>query len=87
MSGIRGITVSVQDASSTAFFIQAITVLRFIVRGRTNHEIAVDLYVSETTVKTHINYIFAKLGAYDRAQQLCWHTTSVSFRRDVSDGA
>jgi DNA-binding NarL/FixJ family response regulator len=42
-------------------------VLRLIVQGRTNREIAAGLYVSETTVKTHINHIFAKLGAHDRA--------------------
>jgi DNA-binding NarL/FixJ family response regulator len=42
-------------------------VLRLIVQGRTNSEIAAELYVSEATVKTHINHIFAKLGARDRA--------------------
>jgi DNA-binding NarL/FixJ family response regulator len=42
-------------------------VLRLIMQGRTNREIAAELYVSETTVKTHINHIFAKLGAHDRA--------------------
>ncbi len=42
-------------------------VLRVIVQGRTNSEIAAELYVSEATVKTHINHIFAKLGARDRA--------------------
>jgi DNA-binding NarL/FixJ family response regulator len=43
-------------------------VLRLIGRGRTNSEIAAELYVSEATVKTHINHIFSKLGARDRAQ-------------------
>jgi DNA-binding NarL/FixJ family response regulator len=42
-------------------------VLRLIVLGRNNSEIASELYVSEATVKTHINHIFAKLGARDRA--------------------
>jgi len=42
-------------------------VLRLIVVGRNNSEIASELYVSEATVKTHINHIFAKLGARDRA--------------------
>lgn len=41
-------------------------VLRLIVQGRNNSEIAAELYVSEATVKTHINHIFAKLGARDR---------------------
>lgn len=42
-------------------------VLRLIVRGRNNSEIASELFVSEATVKTHINHIFSKLGARDRA--------------------
>ncbi|HLZ56725.1 MAG TPA: response regulator transcription factor [Ktedonosporobacter sp.] len=42
-------------------------VLRLIVQGRNNSEIAKALYVGEATVKTHINHIFAKLGARDRA--------------------
>jgi DNA-binding NarL/FixJ family response regulator len=43
-------------------------VLRLIARGRTNGEIATELYVSETTVKSHIGRIFSKLGIRDRAQ-------------------
>jgi DNA-binding NarL/FixJ family response regulator len=43
-------------------------VLRLIGQGRTNSEIAAELHVSEATVKTHINHIFSKLGARDRAQ-------------------
>jgi DNA-binding NarL/FixJ family response regulator len=36
--------------------------------GLSNREIASTLVVSETTVKTHINHVFAKIGARDRAQ-------------------
>jgi DNA-binding NarL/FixJ family response regulator len=43
-------------------------VLCLIGQGRTNSEIAAELHVSEATVKTHINHIFSKLGARDRAQ-------------------
>ncbi len=42
-------------------------VLQLVVRGRNNTEIAAELFVSEATVKTHINHIFSKLGARDRA--------------------
>ena len=42
-------------------------VLRLIARGYNNSKIARDLSVSEATVKTHVNHIFAKLGARDRA--------------------
>ena len=43
-------------------------VLTAIARGRSNQEIAADLFLSETTVKTHIGRVFDKLGVRDRAQ-------------------
>ncbi len=45
-------------------------VLRLIAEGRTNGDIAEALTVSEATVKTHINHLFAKLGARDRTHAL-----------------
>ncbi len=43
-------------------------VLALIAAGRSNREIARALVVSEATVKTHVNRIFAKTGSRDRAQ-------------------
>jgi DNA-binding NarL/FixJ family response regulator len=43
-------------------------VLRLIADGQSNREIARTLFVSEATVKTHVNRIFAKTGSRDRAQ-------------------
>lgn len=43
-------------------------VLTLIGRGRSNSEIAGDLFISEQTVKTHVGKILAKLGARDRVQ-------------------
>jgi DNA-binding NarL/FixJ family response regulator len=42
-------------------------VLALIGRGRTNGEIAAELFVSEGTVKTHVNHVFTKLQLRDRA--------------------
>jgi DNA-binding NarL/FixJ family response regulator len=43
-------------------------VLAFIAAGLSNGEIAATLFVSEATVKTHINHIFSKTGLRNRAQ-------------------
>ena len=43
-------------------------VLALLASGLSNSEIAQRLFVSHATVKTHINRIFAKTGARDRAQ-------------------
>jgi len=45
-----------------------VEVLALIASGLSNHEIAERLFVAETTVKTHVNRIFAKTGSRDRAQ-------------------
>ncbi len=45
-----------------------VEVLKLIAAGLSNAEIATALVVSGATVKTHINHIFAKTGARDRAQ-------------------
>jgi DNA-binding NarL/FixJ family response regulator len=45
-------------------------VLRLIAAGKSNREIARALFVSEATVKTHVNRIFAKTGSRDRGQAM-----------------
>jgi DNA-binding NarL/FixJ family response regulator len=49
-----------------------IEVLALIAEGLTNTEIAERLVVSAATVKSHVNHIFAKIGARDRAQAVVY---------------
>jgi DNA-binding NarL/FixJ family response regulator len=44
-----------------------VEILGLIARGMTNPEIAAKLFLSNHTIKTHINRIFAKTGSRDRA--------------------
>ncbi|HEX8917013.1 MAG TPA: response regulator transcription factor [Chloroflexota bacterium] len=49
-----------------------VDVLRLIAQGMNNREIAGRLFVSEATVKTHINNIFSKAELRDRAQAVVY---------------
>jgi DNA-binding NarL/FixJ family response regulator len=53
-------------------------VLERIVAGRANKEIAADLMISETTVKSHVNSLLGKLGVADRT-----HAATVAIQRGI----
>ena len=56
-------------------------VLRAVARGLTNHEVAGELVISLSTVKTHVAAIAAKLGARNRVELAAWaHRTGRSER-------
>lgn len=64
--------------SSQALTAREQDVLERIVAGRSNKEIASDLFISEATVKTHINSLLGKLGVGDRT-----HAATVALQRGI----
>ena len=47
-------------------------VLLHVARGRSNEEIAAELFLGVTTVKTHVARVLGKIGARDRVQAVVW---------------
>ncbi|MFR9777889.1 response regulator [Micromonospora sp. MS34] len=59
-----------------------IEVVRAVARGRTNQEIAAELFISLSTVKSHVSAIQRKLGARNRVEVAAW-----AWENRIAEGA
>src|SRR5262249_6720265 len=55
-----------------------VEVLRLIAAGKSNHQIGTELFITESTVKAHVNSILNKLDASDRTQAV-----TIGLRRGI----
>lgn len=58
----------IQSTNIASLSEREIDVLKLIVEGKSNHEIATALYLSTNTIKTHVRGIMNKLSVDDRVQ-------------------
>jgi LuxR family transcriptional regulator, maltose regulon positive regulatory protein len=56
--------------TSTPLSERELDVLRYIAAGKSNQEIAREFVVAVSTIKTHVNNIFVKLGVHSRTQAI-----------------
>jgi DNA-binding NarL/FixJ family response regulator len=69
---LEGLSAPPQPAYPDGLTAREVEVLRLIATGLSNAEIAARLFISEATVKTHINNIFSKAGLRDRGQAVAY---------------
>ncbi len=71
---IRKMAASTDEVARAALSDQEKRVLRLAAHGKTNKQIAADLFLSDKTVKHHVSNILSKLNLSSRAQAAVWAT-------------
>lgn len=71
---IRKMAATSDEVVRAALSDQEKRVLRLAAQGKTNKQIAADLFLSDKTVKHHISNILSKLNLSSRAQAAVWAT-------------
>ena len=71
---LRGVSAAVAQSKDLIKPLseREVEVLRLLATGLPNREIASILFISEATVKTHVEHIIQKLGVSDRVQAVVW---------------
>lgn len=59
-----------EDSGAPALTLREREILAFLAEGRSNREIAAEMYVTLATVKSHVAHVYAKLGASNRNEVL-----------------
>jgi len=68
MGGLRKLDLSAMEDANGVVTKSELRVLSSLVQGRSNKQIADEIYVSEKTVKNHLNHLFKKLGVKNRTE-------------------
>jgi DNA-binding NarL/FixJ family response regulator len=68
MSKPQRTAVVAQSATLDPLTVREQEILEVLLEGKSNREIAAELFISENTVKTHVRNIFAKYGVGSRAE-------------------
>lgn len=68
-AGLTAIPVALRsEADKVSLTHRELEVLRLVAAGKTNREIALALYLAESTVKSHLSSLFRKIGACSRKE-------------------